>query len=78
MTISECVALAAKEAELITDIYFKCRNQQSIIAVSLVNSCKDMENAEDIFKTIKDMAADNLQAITDILGEEILNRVYEL
>lgn len=62
---------------LIIDVEFKIGGNESIWCIAVMNAIRSGKPASDILNTIKDMATDNYNAVADVLGISLTNKILK-
>ena len=62
---------------LIIDIEFKIGGNESIWCIAVMQAIRSGRTASEILNTIKDMATDNYNAVADVLGVSLTNKILK-
>lgn len=62
---------------LVSDIEFKIGGNESIWCIAVMNAIRSGKPARQIIESIKDMATDNYNAVADVLGVSLTNKILK-
>ena len=62
---------------LIIDVEFKIGGNESIWCLAVKQAIRSGKPASDILNTIKDMATDNYNAVADVLGVSLTDKILK-
>jgi len=62
---------------LIIDVEFKIGGNESIWCIAVMNAIRSGKPASEILSSIKDMATDNFNAVADVLGISLTDKILK-
>lgn len=62
---------------LIIDVEFKIGGNESIWCIAVMNAIRSGKPARQIIESIKDMATDNYNAVADVLGCSLTDKILK-
>lgn len=62
---------------LIIDIEFKLAGEEAIWCIAVKQAIRSGKPASEILSSIKDMATDNYNAVADVLGVSLTNKILK-